>query len=115
MNKGNEGYLAVVLDVEAIVPNLDQVPMIREFPDVLTKELPEMPPNREIEFCINLAPSIQPVSNPTYYMAPAELRELKIQLQDMLDKGSSPKYIVVGCFGALCKEEGWVNVIMRGL
>ena len=46
-----------------------------------------MPPDREIEFCIDLTLDVQPVSNPPYLMAPAKLWELKIQLQDMLEKG----------------------------
>ena len=86
MNKGNEGYLAVVCDVEATVPNLDQVPMVREFPNVFLEELLGMPPDREIKFCIDLAPGVQPVFIPPYCMAPIELRELKVQLPDMLDK-----------------------------
>ena len=73
MDKGNEGYLAVVHDVEVVVPSLDQVPVVREFPDVFPKELPGMPPDREIEFCIELTPDVRPVSIPPYHMAPAEL------------------------------------------
>ena len=55
MNKGNEGSLDVVLDVEAVVPSLNQVPMVREFLDVFHEELHGMSPDREIEFCIDLA------------------------------------------------------------
>ncbi|XP_052113917.1 uncharacterized protein LOC110278045 [Arachis duranensis] len=87
MDKGNQGFLAVVRDVDAEVPSLDQVPIVREFPDVFPDELPGMPPNREIEFSIELAPGVQPVSIPPYRMAPTELRELKVQLEDMLEKG----------------------------
>ena len=87
MNKGNEGYPAVVQDIDIAAPSLEQVPMVREFPDVFPNELPRMPPDREIEFCIDLATGIQPVSIPPYRIALAELRELKVQLQDMLDKG----------------------------
>ena len=61
--------------------------MVREFPDVFPKELPRIRLDREIEFYIDLAPSVQPISIPPYHMAPAKLRELKVQLQDMLDKG----------------------------
>ena len=46
-----------------------------------------MPPDREIEFCINLALGVQPVSILPYRMAPAELWDLKVQLQYILDKG----------------------------
>lgn len=53
------------------------------FPD----ELPGMPPQREIDFTIELLPGTAPVAIAPYRMAPAELRELKAQLQDLLDKG----------------------------
>ena len=46
-----------------------------------------MPPNREIDFCIDLEPGTCPISIPPYHMAPAELRELKAQIQELLDKG----------------------------
>ena len=51
------------------------------------EDLPGLPIDREIEFCIDLVPGTQPISIPPYRMAPAELRELKVQLQDLLDKG----------------------------
>ena len=73
MNKGNEGYLVVVRDVEATMLNLDQVLMVREFLDVFLEELPKMPSDREIEFSIDLAPGIQPNSIPPYRIALAEL------------------------------------------
>ena len=46
-----------------------------------------MPPQREIEFVIDLAPGAEPVSKAPYRMAPAELKELKVQLQELLDLG----------------------------
>ena len=49
--------------------------------------MPGLPPEREIEFCIDVVPGTDPISMPPYRMAPAELSELKEQLQDLLDKG----------------------------
>ena len=46
-----------------------------------------MPPQREIDFIIELVPGAEPVSRTPYRMAPAELKELKIQLQELLDLG----------------------------
>jgi len=74
------------VDVEKEVPQLDQVPIVREFIDVFPDDLPGLPPYREIEFCIDLVPGMEPISMASYRMAPAELRELKEQLQDLLDK-----------------------------
>ena len=61
--------------------------MVCEFLDVFPEDLPGFPPHREIEFVIELAPSIEPASKALYRMAPAELKELKIQLQELLDLG----------------------------
>ncbi|XP_058202902.1 uncharacterized protein LOC131317362 [Rhododendron vialii] len=57
--------------------------VVREFPDVFPEELPGLPPEREIEFTINLLPGTAPISIPPYRFAPAELRELKVQLQEL--------------------------------
>jgi hypothetical protein len=66
--------------------SIRQVPIVREFIDVFLDDLPGLPPYREIEFCIDLVPGTEPISMAPYRMAPAELRELKEQLQDLLDK-----------------------------
>ena len=58
-----------------------------EFIDVFPEELPGLPPEREIDFGIDLLPGTEPISIPPYRMAPAELRELKEQLKDLLEKG----------------------------
>ncbi|TYK18698.1 ty3-gypsy retrotransposon protein [Cucumis melo var. makuwa] len=51
------------------------------------RELPRLPPHREIEFAIELEPGTVPISRAPYRMAPTELKELKVQLQELLDKG----------------------------
>ncbi|KAH0709456.1 hypothetical protein KY284_010883 [Solanum tuberosum] len=61
--------------------------MVNEFPKVFPEDLPRVPPDRDIDFGINLIPDTQPISIPPYRMAPAELKELKEQLKDLLDKG----------------------------
>ena len=73
INKGNRGYLAVGGDVEAVMLSLEQVPMVKKFPDVFPEELAGMHPNRGIEFYIDLALSVQFVSIFRYHMALAEL------------------------------------------
>ena len=60
---------------------------MNEFLDVFSEDLPGIPPERKIEFGIDLLPDIQPISIPPYCMAPAELKELKEQLKDLLEKG----------------------------
>ncbi|CAA0839620.1 Uncharacterized mitochondrial protein AtMg00860, partial [Striga hermonthica] len=63
------------------------VPIIREFVDVFPDELPGGPPNRQVEFSIDLIPGAGPVSKAPYRMAPKELQELKTQIQELLRLG----------------------------
>ncbi|XP_070029254.1 uncharacterized protein [Nicotiana sylvestris] len=60
---------------------------VREYPDVFHADLPGMPPDRDIDFCIALALGTQPISISQYCMAPLELKKLKEKLQYFLDKG----------------------------
>ncbi|XP_073024288.1 uncharacterized protein [Primulina eburnea] len=84
---GEEIYLAVINEAkEEEVPKLEYIPIVQEFPDVFPEELPGEIPDREVEFEINLAPDAVPISKAPYRMAPAELKELKEQLQELLDK-----------------------------
>jgi hypothetical protein len=68
-------------------PTLDQVPIVCEYPDVFPEELPGMPPDRDIEFIVELIPGTAPIAQRPYRMNPQELIELKKQLDDMLSKG----------------------------
>src|SRR4051812_21699259 len=69
------------------LPDLEDIPVVRDFPDVFPEELPGMPPNRSIEFIVDLMPGTTPISRRPYRMAPHELAELKIQLEAFLEKG----------------------------
>ena len=66
---------------------LEDVPVVRDFLDVFPDDLPGLPPEREIDFPIDLVPGTAPISLPTYRMAPAELKKLKTQLQELVDRG----------------------------
>ena len=82
---GCQGYLANMVDKEQekeLTP--EDVPIIREYVDVFPQDLPGLPPEREISFEIELLPGAAPVSKAPYRMAPAELRELQVQLQELL-------------------------------
>jgi hypothetical protein len=88
VRKGMQGFLAYVHDMNMEVPRMEQVSIVKEFIHVFPDDLPGLPPNREIEFCIDLVSGTKPISMAPYRMAPAELKELKEQIQDLLDKGS---------------------------
>ncbi|VVA41094.1 PREDICTED: retrotransposon, partial [Prunus dulcis] len=85
--RGCEGYLAHIIDTREIPLNLEDIPVVCDFPDIFPDDLPGFPPEREIEFTIELLPGTNPIYQTPYRMAPAELRELKIQLQELVDLG----------------------------
>jgi hypothetical protein len=71
---------------EAAKAKIEEIPIVQDFLDVFPEELPGLPPDREIEFTIDLLLGTRPISKAPYRMAPLELRELK-QLQGLLDRG----------------------------
>jgi hypothetical protein len=86
LKQGFSGFLACVTK-EAVEAKIEEIPIVRDFANVFPKELPELPPDKEIEFTIELLPGIGPISKAPYRMAPLKLRELKEQLQELLDRG----------------------------
>ena len=69
-----------MIDKSSSEVTLDNVTIVCEFFDVFFEDLPSLPPNRELEFEIELLPSSVSISIPPYRMAPVELKELKSQL-----------------------------------
>jgi hypothetical protein len=67
--------------------SLEDVRVVKEYPDVFLEELPGMPPDRDVEFLIDLMPGTGPIAKRSYKMDVDELRELKKQLREQLDKG----------------------------
>ena len=87
VRKGCEAYLVYVVDTEKAEPSTSDIPTCCDYPDVFPEELPGLPPRREIEFAIDVVPSAASASITLYRMAPVELKELKLQLQELLEKG----------------------------
>jgi len=85
--RGAWGFLAKLSGDSSTALSVDMVPVVQEFADVFPEELPGLPPKRELDFTIELEPGTLPISKAPYRMAPAELKELKVQLQEMLDRG----------------------------
>jgi hypothetical protein len=71
----------------AIAKVLDEIHVVCEYLDVFLDDLPGMPPDKAIEFKIELQPCTAPVYKRPYPMARNEIAELKTQLQELLDKG----------------------------
>nr|GEY22057.1 putative reverse transcriptase domain-containing protein [Tanacetum cinerariifolium] len=81
------GFLATIHDTTSDVPSIHDQPIVSEFPDVFPDELPRIPPVREVKFNIELISGTEPISKAPYRMAPIELKELKDQLQELLERG----------------------------
>ena len=93
--------LPVAAHVEAS-PDLASIPVVCEFLDVFPKDLPGLPPDRDVEFTIELEPSTAPISRRPYRMAPKELAEMKKQLEELLEKGFiRPSSSSWGCLAIL--------------
>ncbi|KAL0534504.1 hypothetical protein IC582_028795 [Cucumis melo] len=87
LSQSTWSILASVVDTREVDVSLSSEPMVRDYPVVFPEELPGLPPHREIEFAIELEPGTVAISRAPYRMAPAELKELKVQLQELHDKG----------------------------
>ena len=87
LRKGQIGILAHVTEGAGEERKLDDIPIVRDFPEVFPEDLPGLPPHRQVEFQIDLIPGAAPIARTPYRLAPAELQELSTQLQELLDKG----------------------------
>jgi hypothetical protein len=67
-------------------PSLKDIPIAHEYPDVFPNDLRGMPPDRDVDFTIELQPGMAPISRCPYKMTPKELAELKVQLNELRDK-----------------------------
>ena len=86
LRRGCRGYLAVVRNVEVETGAVKNVPVVYEFPDVFPEELPGLPPEREIEFCIDVVTGTNLTYMPPYRMAPTKLKELNEPLKEFLEQ-----------------------------
>ncbi|GJX44036.1 putative reverse transcriptase domain-containing protein [Tanacetum coccineum] len=91
IEKGCQVYLAQVtskkVEDRSEEKRLEDVSIVREFPEVFLEDLPGLPPARQVEFQIDLVPGAAPVARAPYRLAPAEMQELSTQLQELSDKG----------------------------
>ena len=86
VRKGCEAYMAHVIDMKKAEPILLDNLIVCDYSDVFPEQLPGLPPQREIDFAIDVVPGATPASITSYRMAPMELKELKLQLQELLEK-----------------------------
>ncbi|GJV68111.1 putative reverse transcriptase domain-containing protein [Tanacetum coccineum] len=87
IERGSQLFLAQVTEKEPSKKQLQDVPVICNFPEVFPDDFPGLPPPRQVEFRIELVPGAAPVARAPYRLAPSELKELSDQLKELLEKG----------------------------
>ncbi|KAI3706791.1 hypothetical protein L6452_24762 [Arctium lappa] len=87
LSKGYPSYLAFVVDTKKEKKTVENVKVVRDFRDVFPEDLPGLPPERQVEFQINLTPGAAPIAQTPYRLAPTKMKEMMSQLQELLEKG----------------------------
>ncbi|GJZ98578.1 putative reverse transcriptase domain-containing protein [Tanacetum coccineum] len=87
IERGCHLFLAHVTESKLKEKRMEDVPVIRDFPEVFPEEFPGLPQPRQVEFRIDLVPRAAPVARAPYRLAPSEMKELSVQLQELLEKG----------------------------
>ncbi|GJR85086.1 putative reverse transcriptase domain-containing protein [Tanacetum coccineum] len=80
-------FLAHVMKKKSKEKQMEDVPVIHDFPEVFPEELPGLPPPRQVEFQIDLVPEAAPVTRAPYRLVPSEMKKLSVPLQELLEKG----------------------------
>ena len=101
VRKGCEAYLAYVIDTKKEEPSLLDTPIVCDYPNVFPKELPGLPPQREIEFSIDVVSSATPLSITPYRMALVVKRIEASVARIVRERVYSSEYITMGSTSAL--------------
>ncbi|XP_071926269.1 uncharacterized protein [Coffea arabica] len=87
LSKGAQEYLAFLINTPSNKVRLEDMSVVKKYPDVFLEKLECLPLEREIAFKIDVSQGVAPISKTPYRMVPTELKELKLQLQDLLERG----------------------------
>ncbi|XP_021994930.1 uncharacterized protein LOC110891531 [Helianthus annuus] len=87
LRKKYVAFLAHVVEKKDESKSIQDIPIIRDFPEVFPEDLPGLPPPRQVEFRIDLVPGANTIAKSPYRLAPSEMQELASQLQELSDKG----------------------------
>ncbi|GJT09642.1 putative reverse transcriptase domain-containing protein [Tanacetum coccineum] len=82
-----ETFIIRVMENKSGENRLEDIPVVREFPEIFPEDLPGLPPVRQVEFQIDLIPGTTPVARAPYRLAPSKMQELSNQLQELADRG----------------------------
>ncbi|GKE94178.1 putative reverse transcriptase domain-containing protein, partial [Tanacetum coccineum] len=81
------GAIKALMNAKVDEPKLSDISVVRDFVDVFPKDLSGLPPQRQVEFRLDLVPGATPVAKSPYRLAPLEMQELFGQLQELQEKG----------------------------
>ncbi|XP_073221445.1 uncharacterized protein [Cicer arietinum] len=87
LREGTQEFLSLANVEGKINVSIEDVVLVKEYPDVFPTKFPGLPPVRDVEFVIDLHPRTQPISIALYQMSSLKLNELKGQIEDLLQKG----------------------------
>ncbi|KAI3723553.1 hypothetical protein L2E82_35208 [Cichorium intybus] len=87
LRKEYMAFLAHVVETKVKEKKIEDIPIVRDFPDIFPDDVSGLPPVRELEFRIDLVPEAAPIAKSPYRLAPTEMQELASQLQELTDKG----------------------------
>ncbi|GJU58379.1 putative reverse transcriptase domain-containing protein [Tanacetum coccineum] len=86
------GAAKALMNAKIDEPRISDIPVVRDFTDVFSEDLLGLPPQRQVEFCIDLVPGATSVANSPYRLAPSKMQELSGQLQELQDKDLQSGY-----------------------
>ena len=87
-SKGCSSCLAHVVDAKLEKKGVTDVDVVREFLDIFPEDLPGLPPEHQVEFHIDLTPGAAQIAHTPYWLAPTEMKEMMLQLQELVAVGS---------------------------
>ncbi|KAD3066671.1 hypothetical protein E3N88_34551 [Mikania micrantha] len=83
LQKGYTAILALIAEQPKKERKIEDIAVVRDFPEVFPEDLPGLPPKRQVEFQIDLTPGAAPIAKAPYRLAPTEMQELSNQLQEL--------------------------------
>lgn len=105
LRRGCEEFSAHVVKVDKPRSDGKFIPTVSDFLDLFLEEIPSLPPQREVKFSVKLILGFTTISMAPYWLAPTELKELKVELQELLDKDYIQSSTSLGCSASVSEEE----------
>ncbi|GKB86716.1 reverse transcriptase domain-containing protein, partial [Tanacetum coccineum] len=114
-----ETLIIRVMEKKSDEKKLEDIPVVKEFPDVFPEDLPGLPPVRQVEFQIDLIPGAAPVARTPYRLASSEMQELSNQLQELTDREEHANHLKIilellrkeKLYAKFSKCDFWIHIV----